>query len=63
MIEVFKRKAWKRNKSWPEGWEPYVGRKTHVCYVDTADQARRICKEHNDNRSGRGDTFCEFTEA
>jgi len=33
-IKVFKRKAWARNPSWPDGWEPYAGgRKTHVCYV------------------------------
>lgn len=63
MIEVFKRRAWKRNKSWPGGYEPHVGRRTHVCYVDTPDQARAICKQHNDNRKTKTDTFCEFWKA
>lgn len=58
---IFKRAAWKKNPGWPDGWEPHVGRKTYVNTVDSIDEARRICKQHNDARKSRGDTFCEFT--
>jgi len=58
---IFKRAAWKRNKSWPDGWEPYVGRKAYVTTVDSIEKAQRICKQHNDARKNRGETFCEFT--
>ena len=64
MIEVFKRRAWKRNPAWPEGWEPdSAGRITHVCFVDTVEQARAICKPENEARTSRGDVFHEFREA
>lgn len=61
-IKVFKRVAWKRDRNSLDGWSPYaLAPKRHVCYVDTVEQARIICKEHNDNRISRGDPFCEFT--
>jgi len=61
-IKVFKRKAWARNPSWPDGWEPYAGgRKTHVCYVNNIDEARAVCKKGNSERKSRGDPFYEFT--
>jgi hypothetical protein len=63
MYRIFKRKAWTRNPRWPGGWEPYIGRKTHVAYVDNADEARRICKQHNDARKSKGASFCEFESA
>jgi len=63
MYWVFKRKAWVRDPTYPGGWKPFVGRKTHVAYVDTPDEARRICGEHNRNRKSRGEPFCEFTAA
>jgi len=62
MIEVFKRRAWKRNKSWPGGFEPYHGRRTHVAYVETADQAREICIPANKERTRKDQPFYEFTE-
>jgi len=61
-IVIFKRAAWKRNKSWPDGWEPFgSARKTYVTTVDSTEKARAICKQHNDQRTSKGDTFCEFT--
>lgn len=60
LVTVFKRKAWKRNKNWPGGYEPHVGRRTIVAEVDI-DTARRMCKEHNDQRKSRSDPFMEFT--
>jgi len=59
---IFKRSVWRRNKEWPEGWEPFGGgRKTYVKTVGSADEARSICKQHNDARSSKGDPFCEYT--
>ena len=61
LITVFKRRAWTRDKDYPGGWRPHVGRRTRVAVVDTIEQARRMCKEHNDARKSRGDPFMEFT--
>ena len=58
---IFKRAAWRRSPKWPDGWEPFSGRRTYVQTVDSVEKARRICKQHNDARKSRGDTFCEFT--
>ena len=61
MYRIFKRRAWNRNHDWPGRWEPYgSGRKTTVRHVDSIEECRRICKEHNDARKSKGDTFCEF---
>ena len=57
---VFKRKAWIRDNNHYGSWKPYVGRKTTACYVGSIEEARRICKEHNDARTSRGQPFCEF---
>ena len=59
---IFKRAAWKRNKAWPDGWAPHgSARRTYVQTVDSVEKAQCICKQHNDARKSRGDTFCEFT--
>ena len=63
MIRIFKRVAWKRNKSWPGGWEPYVGRKNYIKVVDTEAEARTFCMAHNDERKSKGETFYEFEHA
>ncbi len=63
MIEVFKRAAWKKNADWPEGWEPWGSApRRHVCYVDSIEQARDICRSENEARTSRGDVFHEFKE-
>ncbi len=60
---IFKRAVWRRNKDWPDGWEPFANaRRTYVKTVDSIEEAQRICKQHNDARKTRGDTFCEFTD-
>lgn len=41
---VFHRKWWKRNPAWPNGLEPNAGRKTTICYVDTEEAARDVCR-------------------
>ena len=63
MIQIFKRAAWKRNKDWPEGWEPWsTAPRRHVRYVQTEDEARAICIPANKARKSMGDVFYEFTE-
>jgi hypothetical protein len=63
---VFKRAAWKRNPSYPGGWEPYVGRALTVKTGLTLEEARRLCREGPANkalregREYRGLTFYEF---
>jgi hypothetical protein len=60
---VFKRRPWKRNKSWPNGWEPHGGaRKTTVRWGCSVEEARRICKEGNGDvvRGKPGQMFHEF---
>ena len=61
-IKVFKRAVWKRDPV-NRRWVPYTSAlKRHVCYVENIEQARAVCKEHNDNRRSKGETFYEFTE-
>lgn len=68
MIEIFTRKVWRKNKNWPSGWEPHHGRRTHVRYVETVEEARDICTEANRHLPRHGTNayynfvFHEFTE-
>lgn len=58
---VFKRAAWRKDLATGQ-IVPFGGaRKTYVTTVDSAEKARAICKEHNDQRKTKLDTFCEFT--
>lgn len=60
---VFKRRPWKRNKAWPQGWEPDGGAcKTTVQSGVGIETARRICQEGNQhNVSGKhGQMYYEF---
>lgn len=60
-FEVFKRRAWKKNSEWPNGYEPDpTARRTHVCYVGTRDEARAICRPENDKRPESGKGHYEF---
>lgn len=47
MFHVFTRRWWKDNPSWPNGLEPYLGRKSRLGYVDTEEEARAMCAEYN----------------
>lgn len=51
--EVFHRTWWRRNKNYPNGLEPSAGRKTHIRYVDTQEQARGLCQEWNEENKNR----------
>ena len=67
MFQVFKRKAYRPNKSWPDGFEPAGDcRKTPVCRVETREEARAICQKSNSERPPTGTkayynfVWCEF---
>ena len=46
---IFSRSWWKRNPNYPNGLEPRIGRKNHICFATTEDEARIICKKWNDD--------------
>lgn len=46
---VFHRTWWKRNKNYPGGREPSIGRKTTIARVDTEAEALSIAKVWNAN--------------
>jgi len=44
--QVFTRRWWKLNPSWPDGREPdATDRKRNLCVVDTEEEAREACRE------------------
>jgi len=44
---IFTRTFYRENSKWPNGLEPYMSRKTTVCYVDTYEEARDYCQREN----------------
>lgn len=46
---VFRRRWWKDSKC----TEPGAGRKTHICFAISEDEARRICAEYNCDSEGK----------
>ena len=65
MYRAFKRRWWRDNPEWPNGLEPYAGgRKTHLAYFDTEEEARQFCREWNDSHDpGRYSIKAEFEHA
>jgi len=62
MIQIFKRKAYKRNAAWPGGFEPNPhSRKTNVQVVDTEAEAIAICVPHNETRPRTGAGYYNFS--
>ena len=54
MYEVFKRTWWRENKDYPNGLEPHAGKRRHIAWCDTEEEARRLCHAHNaDHNPGR----------
>lgn len=43
-FRIFHRTWWKRNPDWPNGLEPCPGRKIHIGYAATEEEARAMCK-------------------
>ena len=50
MYRIFTRNWWKENKNWPDNREPHAGKKTHIKYVETEEEAREFCGEQNSHR-------------
>lgn len=60
--KVFTRTWWKRNKNYPGGLEPYLGRKTTIRRGLTREEARRFCENYNaSNTPGKLSKKAEFT--
>ena len=63
LYDVFHRTWWRNNHDWPNGLEPHAGRKTYIERGVTWTEARRLCKEYNDeNDPGRLSDKAEFEE-
>jgi len=64
MYATFSRTWWKKNKSWPNGLEPEMGRKTYYQHnVPTIQEARDTCHEWNaTHEPGRYSRKMEFEE-
>ena len=53
--QIFKRKAYKPNPDWPEGFEPHGSAyKTNIKIVETEVEAKMICESHNVKRPTTG---------
>lgn len=42
---VFHRTMWIPNPAWPQGREPGFGKKHHIGFAETIDEARAMCAE------------------
>ena len=51
MIQVFTRTWWKENPKWPDNRKPSIGRKKILHYVETVEEAQKICDEWNRNNA------------
>lgn len=62
MIQIFKRRAWKKDSSYEGGYAPLsTGHKTRVMNVESEEEARIICRLHNNKRTKQDDLFFEWT--
>jgi hypothetical protein len=53
-----------KDKQWPGGLEPHLGRKTMLRQRVTFEEARKICEEYNSsNNPGRLGRKAEFESA
>ena len=58
---IFKRKWWRDNSSWPNGLEPWAGKKTTLDYADTETEARTFCRDwNNKNTPGKYSLKAEY---
>ena len=64
-FRVFTRTWWKVNKDWPNGLEPHAGRKTTLCYVESEESARDVCRiyaiNHKPGRLSRKAEYYKIT--
>ena len=63
---IFQRTVWKRNPSWPNGYEPQavpMDSCRTIATLDTRQEAVDYCTERNDNRTHEYESaFYEWTE-
>lgn len=63
LYNVFVRNWWRRNPAWPDGLEPYPGRKRYLRRGLTYAEARRMCIDYNDtHKPGRLSRKAEFEQ-
>jgi hypothetical protein len=63
MYQIFTRTWWRENEEWPNGLEPWPGRKRRREVVDTEEEAIAYCVEWNANHDpGRYSLKAEFEE-
>lgn len=62
MYDVFTRTWWRKNKNWPNGLEPSLGRKTYIHRaIKTEEQARQLCADHQEtHKPGKLSFKAEF---
>jgi hypothetical protein len=61
--KVFSRTWWRPNSGWPNGLEPFAGRKTTLGYVGTEAEARELCAQYaKRNKPERFSRKAEFEE-
>ena len=62
-FRVFHRTWWRENPDWPNGLEPYPGKKRKICEVYGIGSARARCAEWNaTHKPGRLSDKAEFEE-
>ena len=61
-FRVFVRNWWKENPAWLNGLEPEgAGIKRYIAKCDTEDEARAICRKHNETHDpGRYSRKAEY---
>lgn len=58
---IFTRTWWRRNKDWPDGLEPWPGRKVYIGVAATESEARAQCAEWNGtHRPGKLSNKAEY---
>lgn len=65
-FRCFERVAWRKNSSWPHGYEPQavpMDECETVAEFDSREEAVEFCTEHNDEREHEYESpFYEWTE-
>ena len=59
--KVFHRKWWKYNPNFPDKREPHLGKEYFICWADSYESARDICRVWNANhKPGKYSDKAEF---
>lgn len=61
LYDVFTRKGWKDNPSYPNGLEPHLGKKTYLAKALSYTDAKKLCEVWNaTHKPGRYHRMAEF---